>query len=172
MVAVLTCAEQYGHEKTISKAVQQEIDAFVKRNKDEPEQRLAEVAAIANVTLFAHFLTSHLNETPVPTPSYPANVHFNFHSQYALLHASLDLIPKRKYLELQLMINIIICLVVMLRIACGVVVDYDDEQGDLMMMKIMMTMMMMMMMMMIALAAIDSVHSQLSFPSYLPLLPL
>ncbi len=38
----------------MSEAVKQNIDALVKRNKDEPEQRLAEVAAIKEVDAIPH----------------------------------------------------------------------------------------------------------------------
>ncbi len=45
---LLTCAEQHGN-KGISAAVKQEVEAIIERNKKEPAQRLAEVAAINQV---------------------------------------------------------------------------------------------------------------------------
>ena len=45
---LLTCAEQDGN-KGMSSAVKQEVEAIMERNKKEPEQRLAEVAAINQV---------------------------------------------------------------------------------------------------------------------------
>jgi hypothetical protein len=85
--------EQSNHEKNFSKAVQQEISALVKRNKDEPEQRLAEVAAIANVTLFAHFLAPRLNESLSPLPSIqPMRISiFTANTQFCIHHLTLSL---------------------------------------------------------------------------------
>ena len=48
MVVVVTGGEQSGN-KGISDAVKRDIAALVKRNKDEPVQRLAEVTAIKEV---------------------------------------------------------------------------------------------------------------------------
>jgi hypothetical protein len=45
---LLTCDEQDGN-KGMSDAVKQEVQAFTNRNKNEPEQRRAEVAAIKQV---------------------------------------------------------------------------------------------------------------------------
>jgi hypothetical protein len=45
---LLTCVEQYGNND-MSEAVKQEVKAITERNKNEPEQRRAEVAAIKQV---------------------------------------------------------------------------------------------------------------------------
>ena len=48
LLLLLTCVEQLGI-KELSDSVKQEVQAIIKRNNDEPEQRLAEVAAIKEV---------------------------------------------------------------------------------------------------------------------------
>jgi len=50
VIVVLTGWEQSDNEG-MSDAVKDQIRAFFKRNKDEPEQRLAEVAAIKEVNI-------------------------------------------------------------------------------------------------------------------------
>ncbi len=60
MIVVLKCGAQGGNEG-MSEAVERDIDALVKRNKDEPEQRLAEVAAIKEVNPISHH--RHKNNT-------------------------------------------------------------------------------------------------------------
>ena len=53
VIVVLTGGEQDSNEG-MSDAVKQDIAAVVKRNEDEPEQRLAEVAAINEVNIIPH----------------------------------------------------------------------------------------------------------------------
>ena len=56
---LLTCDEQYGNDD-MSVAVKREVVAITIRNKNEPEQRRAEVAAIKQVLCrFCLFLHNH-----------------------------------------------------------------------------------------------------------------